>query len=492
MQPTPERAPRRIAVIGGGVAGLATALDLLDRADASGAAIAVTVFERGPAPGGNLQTIREDGWQLEWGPNGFLDNEPATLRLVARLGLDDDLVRSSDAARRRFLLVDGRLQEIPTSPGAFLGSRLLPLGGKLRMARELFVPPRRDLGRAAVDPATDETIAEFGRRRLGPAFTEIMLDPMVKGIFGGEAEELSLAAAFPRMVELERDHGGLFRAMIALGRQRKREKKSATDAGPSGTLHSFRGGMGQLVGTLARTLADDPRAAVLTDADVSSLTRDGDGWTVHVGGAAQGPFAAVVEASPAHAAARHLRAVDERLTEVLDRIPYAPMAVIALGFRRENVGHDLDGFGLLVPGRENRDLLGALWTSSIFPGRAPAGHVLLRCMAGGAGNPGVMELDDAAMTDLILSELRPLLHLKGAPAMVRVIRHERAIAQYTRGHLARLARLDELAAGQPGLHLTGSSYRGVSVNYCLKEAELAADRVLAALARPDAAAAEVV
>ncbi len=167
------------------------------------------------------------------------------------------------------------------------------------------------------------------------------------------------------------------------------------------------------------------------------------------------------------------------------------MAVIALGFDRAAVVHDLDGFGMLVPGREKRDLLGALWTSSIFPGRAPSGKVLLRCMAGGAGNPRIMDLDDEALTNTILSELRSLLGLKGAPAMVRVIRHQRAIAQYLPGHLAALKAMDARLAGLPGLFLTGSSYRGISVNYCVKEAEKTADAVLSHLTgRPAPAAAE--
>ena len=244
---------QRVAVIGGGVAGLATALALRDRARASGAAVAVTVFEKDTQSGGNLRTINQGGWQFEWGPNGFLDNEPATLRLVDRLGLRPRLLRSNDAARHRFLLVNGRLEEIPLSPKAFLSSRLLSAGGKLRMAGELLVPRRRDLGRAAADPATDETIDQFGERRLGREFADVMLDPMVKGVFGGESKQLSLAAAFPRMVELERDHGGLFRAMIALGRE-KRRRGRRTDAGPTGVLHSFDGGMAVLVDALAAAL----------------------------------------------------------------------------------------------------------------------------------------------------------------------------------------------------------------------------------------------
>lgn len=477
-----ERSGRRVAVVAGGVAGLATAVNLLDRAAAAGLDLHVTVFEKAAEPGGNLQTLREGPWQLEWGPNGFLDSEPATLRLVSRLGLDGALLPSSDATRHRFLLVDGRLQEIPTSPRAFLKSKLMSPGAKLRLAGELFVPRRKGLGRAAEDPASDETVDAFGRRRLGPAFAEIMLDPMVKGVFGGNSRQLSLAAAFPRMVELERDHGGLFKAMAALARKRRREGKAGTDAGPSGRLTSFQGGMGQLVDALATVLVADPRAELRTGAAVSRVAWAGGAWHVAGHDFDMGPFDAVVNAAPAHAAAVQLREVSPVLHENLVRIPFAAMAVVALGFDRAAVKHDLQGFGLLIPSREQRELLGVLWTSSIFPRRAPEGKVLLRCMAGGADNPGVLELDDEALVGVTLSELRPLLGIKGAPEMVRIIRHRRAIAQYVPGHLARLAAVDRELVRHPGLFLTGASYRGIAVNSCCKEAEAVADRVVAHLA----------
>ena len=418
----------RIAIVAGGVAGLATAVNLLDQAREQGIDITVTVFEKEDHPGGNLRTLKQGGWQLEWGPNGFLDNEPATLRLVERLGITDKLQRSSDAARRRFLLVDGRMQEIPTTPPAFLKSGMLPVAAKLRMAGELFIPARKDLGVAADRPETDETIAAFGERRLGKTFAEVMIDPMVKGVFGGEAKQLSLAAAFPRMVELENEYGGLFKAMIALGKKKK--GKSKTDAGPSGTLHSFGGGMADLIDALAANLQADNRADLVLAADVKAINRVDQTWEVSTSDAKHGPFDLVVNAAPAHAAARHLRALDSEIADGLASIPFAPMAVVAMGFGRDQVTHDLDGFGMLVPGKEKRDLLGALWTSSIFPGRTPAGKVLLRCMAGGAGNPAIMSLSDDELTKVICSELRPLLGLQGQPEMVTVIRHDRAIAQY--------------------------------------------------------------
>jgi len=478
----PDNRSCSIAVIAGGVAGLTTAVNIRDRARDAGVEVRVTVFEKDDAPGGNLRTLKKDGWQLEWGPNGFLDNEPATLRLIDRLGLRDELQRSTDAARRRFLIVDNRLQEIPVSPKAFLKSEMLSTGAKLRMAGELFVPGRKDLGLAAEDPTTDESIYDFGARRLGRDATDVMIDPMVKGIFGGEAGKLSLAAAFPRMIELEKDYGGLFKAMFKLMRKRKKEGKSGTDAGPSGVLHSFQGGMAALIDALAATLDADPLAEVVTSADVQTLKPGEDGWTVNTRVGEFGPFTAVVEAAPAHAAARHLADLDGDLASKLGLIPFAPMAVLALGFAREKIGHDLDGFGMLVPTKENKQLLGALWTSSIFPGRAPEGMALIRCMAGGSGNPAFMDRDDGSMTDAVMNELRHLMNLKGDPDMVEIIRHDRAIAQYVPGHLHRLADIDRRADAIPGLFLTGSSYRGISVNSCVKEAETVAENILDRLA----------
>ncbi len=481
MAPKSDNNPA-VAVIAGGVAGLASALDIRDQARNAGLDVQVTVFEKDSEPGGNLQTIRQDGWQLEWGPNGFLDNEPATLRLVDRLELRGKLQRSSNATAHRFLLINGRIQEIPITPKAFLKSSMMSTGAKLRMAGELFVPARKDLGRAAEDPSTDETIEQFGARRLGQTFADIMLDPMVKGVFGGDSRRLSLAAAFPRMVELEKDYGGLFKALIKLSRQRKKAGKSQTDAGPSGVLHSFTGGMGSLIDAMVADLAADPLAEVRVNAEVRKVSPTEDGWLISATDGDHGPFDTVVEAAPAHAAAGHLGHLDPVFENHLSAIPFAPMAVVALGFKREAVIHDLNGFGMLVPTRENRELLGALWTSSIFSGRAPGGRVLLRCMAGGSANPGFMDQTDEEMTAVLLSELRPLFGLKGAPEMVKVIKHEQAIAQYVPGHLARLKELDRATAAFPGLFLTGSSYRGISVNACVKEAEVIAENVLKGLA----------
>jgi len=477
---------RRVAVIGGGVAGLASALHVLDGASKHRLDVQVTIFEAGAHPGGNLRTTREDDWQLEWGPNGFLDNEPATLRLVERLGLGDVLLRSTDAARHRFLLIKGRLCEIPTSPPAFLKSRMFRTRDKVRILGELFVKPRRDLGRADTDPATDETVYDFGARRLGREFAETMLDPMVKGVFGGDARELSLAAAFPRMVELERDHGGLFKALFKL----KKQKGGQADAGPSGALHSFRGGMATLPEALADALRTDPRADLRLNSPVETVLRSDGSYVLRTGDTEHGPFDAVIAAAPAHATAKQLSTLDSDLSKALAEIPYVPMAVIALGFARTDVTHDLNGFGVLIPTRERRRLLGALWTSSVFSDRAPQDRVLIRAMAGGPRDRNVLAASDEDLRDTALAELRGLLGLRGAPEMCTVFRHERAIAQYVPGHLARMKAIDDILTDRPGLLLTGSSYRGISVNACAKDAELTAGRALDLLTRTTAAGLE--
>ncbi len=463
----------QVAVLGAGIAGLATAYNLEAGAVARGIAVDVTVFEASSTVGGKVRTIREDGYVIEEGPNGWLDNEPATSRLLKSLSLDSVALASEDETRHRFLLIGGKLRELPVSPRAFIKSDILSPLAKLRVAGELVVPRGKRLGMAAVDPRADETVYEFGRRRLGRHFAERFLDPMVKGIYGGDARRLSLQAAFPRMVELEKKHGGLFKALMKISRERKRSGVSgASAAGPGGTLMSFRYGMA----TLPQSLEGAIRGPIFTGCPVLRVWRESDGWHVDAGGASSGPYDCVIDAAPAHSAASHFEGAE--LSGLLGEVPYAPMAVIVLAFERGKVEHPLRGFGMLNPSLERRRLLGVLWSSSIFKGRAPEGKVVLRCMAGGAGNPEIMELPDEELVGLCLEELSPLYGLKGDPERTWVIRHEKAIAQYERGHPARLRAIGEVLQGMPGMHLVGSSYRGVSTNHCIAEAERTAAKVL--------------
>lgn len=480
--PDASQAGGRVAVLGGGVAGLAVA-HALSRPEDGSAPVVVTVFEAAPQVGGNLRTAHDDGFTVEWGPNGFLDSEPATLALASRVGLADEVLRSEDAARHRFIFHAGKLREVPTSPGGFLGCDLFTARAKARVLREVLVPRRAALGRAAADPTTDETVYAFGVRRLGRDFAEIMLDPMVRGITGGDCRRVSLAAAFPRMVELERDHGSLFRALAVVGRQRKREQRAAgkrskddaTSPAPKGVLTGFRGGME----TLPRAIAAALPAPVVTGWRVDAVVREADGWWIGADdGRRDGPFAAVVDASPAHAAARHQG--DPEVRSLLAGIRYNPLVVVAVAFDRAQVTHPLDGFGMLTPSGEGRPLLGVLWDSSTWRHRAPADAHLLRCMS---GDPSWLDLDDDAVVRRTVAELDAIYGVSGQPRRAWVFRHPRAIAEYEVGHLARLAALDRALARTPGLFLGGSSYRGIAVNACLKDAPALAARVRQHLAQ---------
>jgi oxygen-dependent protoporphyrinogen oxidase len=473
----PERSAR-IAVLGGGIAGLATAFNLETGALDSGLDACVTVFERSDSVGGKLRTIREDGYLIEEGPNGWLDNEPATARLLSRVGLETAALESEEATRHRFLLLGGRMHELPLSPKEFVKTGLLSPISKLRVAAELVVPRRGGLGRAAEDPSGDETIFEFGRRRLGRGFAETFLDPMAKGIFGGDARRLSLAATFPRMVELEREYGGLFRAMMKLSKRRRGNGDApSSPAGPGGTLTTLDGGMRVLPATLRAALS----GRVRTGSPVREVWRDGDSWWVRAGadlhGADRhGPFDCVIDATPAHAAAGHL--YDPVISRLLQGISYVPMAVVALAFDRAHVRHPLYGFGMLCPSSQRSRLLGVLWSTSIFKGRAPDGKVVLRCMAGGTESPDAIGLTDDRLVRLCMEEVASLYGIKGDPERVWIVRHERAIAQYERGHLARMREISLRLRSNPGLLLTGSSYRGVSTNHCVAEAERVAREAL--------------
>jgi oxygen-dependent protoporphyrinogen oxidase len=464
----------RVAIIGGGIAGLAVAWRLENPPAGEERIPAVTVFEAADRVGGNLRTEEDGEYRVEWGANGFLSSEPATLELAEQAGLGDQLLRSNDAARRRFLFLGGRIREIPTSAGAFVTSDLFSPGAKARIGGEFFVPRRPYLGQEAEHPEHDETVWQFGARRLGRQFADVMLDPMVRGITGGDCRRVSLAAAFPRMIELEKDHGGLFKALIKIALKDRREgvKKEGTTGGPSGVLTSFREGFQ----ALPRALAAGLRGEVRTDCPVTAIEQGEGSWYVVAGGERHGPFAAVVDAGPAHTAARYHP--DPEVRELLAGIRYNPMTVVAVAMRREDVVHPLDGFGMLTPSTEGRPLLGVLWTSSIWQGRNPDGTVLLRSMSGEAE---WLDLTEQEVVQRATAELDRIYGLRGKPLESWVIRWPQAIAEYEVGHLARVAALEEKLARTPGLLITGSSYHGVAVNHTLKTSEPTAARVRAFL-----------
>jgi protoporphyrinogen/coproporphyrinogen III oxidase len=440
----------RIGIVGAGISGLATAF-WLQRARPDWP---LTVFEAAAAPGGALHTDVIDGFHFEAGCNGFLTSKPDSLDLVRASGAEPLLLESSAAARKRFLYHDA-LHTLPESPPAFLVTRLLSPAGKMRVLGEFFVRPRRDPG--------DETLQQFGYRRLGREFTDVFLDAMVAGIYGSTPARLSVAAAFPLIVALERDHGGLFRGMLA---KRKRE------AGPGGVLTSFRSGVSTFIDHLARTLRADWRLGTAVD----GLERAGDGFRIHARGTATAVDRLVV-ATPAYAASPLLSGIDAGLAADLGRIEYSPIVVVGFGYRA--LGCPLDGFGLLTTTAARLPLLGVLWDSSVFPDRAPPGGKILRAMLGGQRNPEVGALDEAALIALARDGIRRTMGVEAAPDVVYVRRWPRGIPNYGPGHLATVAAIDAAVARQPGLALIGNAYHGVAMNDCCRNSRALAQRLAA-------------
>lgn len=453
-----------VVVIGGGLSGLALTWHLRE------AGAEVTLLEAGPRLGGSIQSLAREGFLLETGPNGFLDREPTVRRLAARLGLEERIRPADPAARRRYVYTRGQLREVPTSPPAFLGSDILPLSGRLRVLGDIFA--------ARSERDTDESLAQFGRRHFGDAATSVLLDAMQSGIYAGDVESLSARAAFPRLVELEREHRSL---LLGLARARSAaEQGQPADDGVApltGTLCSFEGGLRTFIDALAADLGPAARP----NAHVEALTPTAHGWRVlarDAGRLLERSVRQVVLAVPAYAAARLLRPLDVELGRLLEGISYSPLAVVHLGYAPGSTPPP-DGFGFVVPSEEERELIGAIHVSTVFPWRAEGGRVLYTCMLGGARRPELARLTEAELVNLAREELNALAGVSAWPALTEVVRWPRAIPQYTVGHEERMEKLDAAAARWPGLTLAGNAYHGVGMTDCLQNAARLARQVLA-------------
>ena len=452
---------KRVAVVGGGIAGLAAARRLAARGD-----LEVVVWESAARAGGVIGTTVAGGFARELAANGFLTAPGGAAALCEELGVA--IEPASPAARKRWIVRRGELFSLPGDIAKLVGWRAL--AGVLA---EPFRPLRR--------VSDDETVGEFARRRLGPEIAEAVFAPLCTGVFAGDPDQLSVRAAFPRLAELEAE-GGLLRgsAMRAI--------RGALAGGGGGggrpRLAAPVGGMAALVDAMARELG--PRLRL--EAPVVAIEADERQRAVRLADGRREPCDAVVLAVPAPVAARLMSDASRDLARGLDQIRFAPVAAVHLGYKREDLAHPMDGFGFLVaPGEELR-VLGCVFESVLFSGRAPAGHVLVRCILGGARDPAALDLDDAALVERAHQDLDRVLGVKGTPAHRNVVRWPRAIAQYTVGHQARVARAEDLA-DPLGVVLAGSSYHGVSINACAADAGRIAHRIAARLSLPLALAA---
>ena len=448
----------RIVVAGGGITGLVAAYTLREEAARRRVPIELIVLEANAEAGGHARTIVEDGFLVERGPNGFLDRGEETMALIDELNLRSRVVESNPAAKRRFILNGGALRRVPESPPALIKSDAISWRGKWRLLREPWAAP---------PPANvDESVFEFAERRIGREAAETLVDTAVSGISGGDSRALSVRSQFPIMKQMEREHGSLIKAMLA-------RKK-----GPRARLLSFDAGMRTITGAIAAKL----NGALRVNTPIDRIEKDPTGWRVLLPAGEAILADRVVLALPSHAASRVIGGYDAALSKPMASIPYAGLAMVALAYRAADVPRPLDGYGYLVTRNENLATLGVLWESSIFPGRAPEGSVLLRVMLGGARRPEVNALDDEEVARRASQEASGVLGITAPPLRQWVCRWPAAIAQYTVGHDGRRDEINRLVAAHRGLHLCGTAYDGVSFNDAIASARRTARAIATELA----------
>ncbi|MBA2565017.1 MAG: protoporphyrinogen oxidase [Gemmatimonadetes bacterium] len=467
-----EKPAPRVAVIGGGITGLAAAWRLAQRG------IQFTLFEKGPACGGVIRTEYVGGFLLEAGPDSWLARKPWARELCDRLALGDEVIPTNAANRGSFILFRGRLHELPEGLTSLVPTRLAPLlqtsllsaRGKARLLLEPLLPRRPAAG--------DESLAGFFRRRLGAEASRRLVEPLVRGIYGGDPATLSLSATFPRLPEIEARHGSLIRGL----RREERGTRSTKERPPPPAFLSLRHGLGSLADRLLESL---PEGSVRPLCGVRRVRRTRSGSfelglesaTVERDETAR--FDALVVATPACAAGALLSELDPPLSSLLAGIRAGSSFTVALGFRAGDVRHPLRGHGFVVPEEEPGPLLACSWSSSKFPCRAPPGHVLLRAFV---ARPDAFDQDgdpdddlDGNRAEAVLCALSPILGFRAAPVLVRVHRWTRALPRYAVGHVEHVERIQRRAREVPGLFLAGASYRGVGVPDCVRDGEAAAE-----------------
>ncbi len=448
----------QVTVIGGGISGLAAAWWLHKRG------VTVTVVEQEPEVGGTMKTLRKNGWLIETGPNSALETTPLFKTLFTDLGIDNDVEYADPAGKNRYILRAGRLHPLPTSPGLFLRSRLWSWKGKLRLLKEPFV------GRSS----REESIAEFVERRLGKEFLDYAVNPFVAGIFAGAPESLSVQAAFPKLYALEKKYGGLIRGTIAGARERKKRGEIAKDRAQ---MFSFRHGMQTFPEALKKKLGKN----ILTSCTVETIEREEKSGEYTVRYSSGGTTVrhrshCVIVAVPAFVTAELIRPFDRTVAAHIERIIYPPVTEVFLGYRTDQIPAPMDGFGFLIPEKERRQILGAIWSSSLFGGRAPEGCSAMTVFVGGSRQPENALRNNEEILHIVKQELRSVMGISGDPIVATITRWKKAIPQYQRGHLHLIEEIERFEQRFPGMLLSGNYRNGISVGDCIIQSDVIAQR----------------
>jgi oxygen-dependent protoporphyrinogen oxidase len=469
---------KRIAIIGGGIAGLSAAF-YLEKARQNGAQLQWTLFEKSERLGGVIRTEQRDGFVLEAGPDSFLTAKPEAARLCQELGIGDQLISSNDASRKTYILVKGQLVPIPQGLEFMVPTRVWPMATtqlfsfstKLRMAAELFSSARKN--------AADESVGDFVRRHFGQEMVDRVAEPLLAGVYGGNAERLSIRAVLPRFAEMEREHGSLVRATL----QAKAKAKTLVRPGakPQPLFSSLKNGMQQMVDALVRALPQSSLRLQQQEVSLRQVQVNSD-WQIESAGI-QERFQAVLLAVPAPSAAGLLRQFHPGLIEGLGKIQYTSSVAVALAYDHADLPA---GHGFLVPRSEGRRIMACTFVHMKFPHRAPEGKKMLRCFFSSSRMPDLLTYSDEALQQMARQELKEILGLNGEPMFARTFRWDRAMAQYETGHLDRVAEMEKIISAMPGFHIIGNSFHGIGVPDCIKSARLAVEQITSGVSQPAA------
>lgn len=467
---------KRIAVIGAGIAGLSTAYYLSKLAQQGGQRLEIMLLEKEGRLGGSLLTEQADGFLMEGGPDCFISEKPWALQLCRELGLEQEVIGTNQQLRRTFILLQGRLHEIPegfmllapTSLWPFIKSSLFSLPGKARMGLDLILPRKKS--------DTEESLAAFVRRRLGREALERIAEPLVAGIHAGDPETMSLKSTFPRFIDLEQSHRSIILGMY------QRKKQFAHHQSRYTMFLTLKQGMEKMITALKKALPSEtisPGQEVIAIEKITGKPSQKLRYCLRLGGKKKAmEVDAVVLATPAFVTAKLLQGIAGDICRLLDTIPYCSTATINLAYERSQIGHPLDGYGFVVPRVEKRSIMAATFSSVKFAHRAPQEKVLLRCFVGGAKNEAIVSWQDDKLLAAVRADMEEILKITGAPLVARINRWPKSMPQYTLGHEEKLSRIEQGLAKHPGLFVTGSAYRGIGISDCVHEAELIAEQCL--------------
>ncbi len=444
---------KKIIILGAGISGLTTAFLLFKKG------FDVTVIEKKNEVGGSIESINDKGYIFDRGPNSGLETSPVISEIVNDLDLKDQFVYADKLGNKRYILKNGKLHALPMSPPAFLKTNLFSIPAKLRLMAEPFIGKSKD--------GYYQSVAEFVKRRLGQEFLDYAINPFVAGVYAGNPEELSVKSAFPKLYALEEKYGGLIVGTIRSIRERKRSSEKSKQ---SAKMFSFKDGMQ----VLPKTIAEKLGAKVFLSSEVNSIENSGEQYKVNFT-TNEKQYSLItdvlISTLPAYVAAGLFKDWDATLAEHLNKIYYPPVLVLYLGYDKKDIGQPLDGFGYLIPSKEKKSYLGAIWSSVIFPNRAPEGKASFTLFIGGSRNPKALKTDIKSLVEKVRSEFEATMHINKKPVYHSYKFWQNAIPQYNIGYIEHENYFDEFEKKNPGIILSGNYRGGISIGDCIKNGD---------------------